>query len=205
MVDLVIPDTQHGLQPDYNGMTNAMSKTATTAANAAATNEATTTAKLGRGPRLSWHRALQRYLVVILLGNLVWEFAQMPLYTIWKTGTWSEIVFAAVHCTGGDILIALSALTLALMIAGNENWPLQKGRIVGGIALGLGVAYTVFSEWLNIVIRAAWAYSDLMPVIAFNGFQVGLSPLLQWILIPLAGFWSASLRDGTAARRLVHP
>ena len=30
----------------------------------------------------------------------------MPLYTLWSTDTVGEIVFAAVHCTGGDILIA---------------------------------------------------------------------------------------------------
>ena len=56
--------------------------------------------------------ALRRYFSVIIPANLIWEFAHMPLYTIWNEGTWGEIVFAAVHCTGGDILIAMSALVL---------------------------------------------------------------------------------------------
>src|SRR3546814_4447745 len=68
----------------------------------------------GTGPG-SWHAALRRYLVAIALGSLTWEVLHMPLYTIWREGTWSEIAFAALHCTGGDILIALSSLTLALL------------------------------------------------------------------------------------------
>lgn len=148
----------------------------------------------------SWYRALRRYLAVILVGNLTWEFAHMPLYTIGWTGTWREIVFAAVHCTGGDLLIALASLTLSLLIAGNDNWPTDRHKSVAVLTIVLGVAYTIFSEWLNIVIRAAWAYSDLMPVLSLYGLDVGLSPLLQWIVVPLIGFWWASrpapLREG---------
>ncbi|MEO6268916.1 MAG: hypothetical protein ABIP08_01280 [Lautropia sp.] len=141
-------------------------------------------------PGRSWRLALRRYLVVILLGNLLWEFAQMPLYTIWSIGTWHEIFFAAVHCTAGDVLIALASLTLALLIAGVDDWPVQRSRHVAAVALVLGLAYTVFSEWINIVIRASWAYSALMPTLNINGFDIGLSPIMQWILVPLAGFWA---------------
>src|SRR3546814_3822737 len=40
------------------------------------------------------HAVLRRYLVVIALGNFVWEMFHMPLYTIWREGTWNEIAFA---------------------------------------------------------------------------------------------------------------
>jgi hypothetical protein len=136
-------------------------------------------------------RALRRYFAVIIPANLIWEFAHMPLYTIWNEGSWGEIVFAAVHCTGGDILIAMSALMLALMLAG-RGWPFvhQARQQVTILAVVFGLGYTLFSEWLNIVIRAAWAYSDLMPIIPV--LDAGLSPVLQWIVIPLTGFWWAS-------------
>jgi hypothetical protein len=62
---------------------------------------------------------------------------------------------------------------------------------VGTATLIFGICYTVFSEWLNVVVRAAWAYSGLMPVIPLLGMDVGLSPLLQWIVLPLAAFWFA--------------
>ena len=143
--------------------------------------------RLPDGPQVqsgAWHPALRSYLGVIGVGNLAWEFAQMPLYTLWRTGTWSEIAFAAVHCTGGDILIALSSLIIAILAVGTGQWPLNRFGAVAAVTVVLGIGYTVFSEYLNIVIRAAWAYSDLMPVVSLSGFRFGLSPLLQWIVIP---------------------
>ena len=137
-------------------------------------------------------RALRRYFSVIIPANLIWEFAHMPLYTIWNEGSWGEIVFAALHCTGGDTLIAMSALMLALMLA-RHDWPFarQTRQQVTVLTVAFGLGYTLFSEWLNIVIRAAWAYSDLMPIIPI--LDAGLSPVLQWIVIPMAAFWWASL------------
>ena len=41
----------------------------------------------------------------------------------------------------------------------------------------------MFSEWLNVVVRQTWAYSDLMPIVPVIG--TGLSPLLQWMAVPL--------------------
>ncbi len=46
------------------------------------------------------------YLVAIALTNIDWEFAHVPLYTLWETGCRGEIILAVFHCTGGDILIA---------------------------------------------------------------------------------------------------
>lgn len=111
----------------------------------------------------------------------------MPLYTLWDTGSAGEIVFAAVHCTGGDILIAMTTLLIPLLIFGvgwPQDWIVVKRVIVSTMILGVG--YTVFSEWLNIVVRKAWAYSELMPVVPI--IDTGLSPLLQWIVVPALAF-----------------
>lgn len=126
----------------------------------------------------------------------------MPLYTLWRTGTSFEIAFAALHCTGGDVLIALSVLMLALFLVGGSAWPAVRNRQVVSLTIVFGLGYTIFSEWLNIEVREAWAYSDLMPVIPI--IDAGLSPVLQWIVIPLAGFRFASaprakFRTGAAA------
>ncbi len=73
--------------------------------------------------RRGWLSLLRHYLLAIAAGNLIWEFAQLPLYTIWRTGTPGEIVFAAVHCTGGDILIAGAALVIFRVdAAGTAAW-----------------------------------------------------------------------------------
>lgn len=114
----------------------------------------------------------------------------MPLYDLWSTGSVNEIVFAAVHCTGGDILIALCALIGALILTQNDEWPTLQKRSTIVITIALGFAYTAFSEWLNIEVRSTWAYSDLMPVIPV--INMGLSPALQWLIIPLLAFRAAS-------------
>jgi hypothetical protein len=133
-----------------------------------------------------WIRALRIYLTAVAVANLIWETLQLPLYTIWQTGTVQTQAFAVVHCTIGDVIIALCALTIALVVAGDGEWPQKRFQHVAVLAILLGLGYTVFSEWLNVVVRASWAYSDLMPVVTAFGLRVGLSPLLQWIVIPTA-------------------
>lgn len=141
---------------------------------------------------LGWLNVLRRYLVAMALGSLIWEFAHMPLYTLWETGRPSEIVFAAIHCSGGDILIAMSALVAALILFGSSQWPDACYRRVGLTTILIGLGYTVFSEWLNIVVRGAWTYRDLMPVIPV--IDAGLSPIAQWIVLPIFAFWWAAHR-----------
>ena len=134
--------------------------------------------------------SLRRYFFVIALLNLVWEFMHLPLYTIWNTGSTQELAFAAVHCTGGDILIAMSTLMFSLLFAG-DGWPQNRSTIHRVVVMTVvaGVGYTIFSEWLNMEVRKAWAYSDLMPVVPV--IDAGLSPLLQWIVVPgLAFVWA---------------
>jgi len=61
-----------------------------------------------------------------------------------------------------------------------------------------GFGYTVFSEWLNVVVRKSWAYSDLMPVISIFGLSLGVSPLLQWMAVPTLALY-VSRRAGASA------
>ena len=129
-----------------------------------------------------------RYLLAILIGNLLWEAAQLPLYTIWRDGSPGQIVFAALHCTAVDLLIASGALLGALLLIGGRHWPQRRFGAVGATAVVGGLAYTVYSEWLNTEIRGTWAYSDWMPTLPVIG--TGLAPLMQWIVVPtLALLW----------------
>jgi hypothetical protein len=134
-------------------------------------------------------RVLRRYLSAIVIGNLAWETAQLPLYTIWYVGTVNEIAFAVLHCTGVDIVIAGSALLAALVIVGGGSWPYTRFSSVGTLAVVFGLGYTVFSEWLNTEIRGSWAYTKWMPTLPLVG--TGISPLLQWMVVPsLALLWA---------------
>ena len=92
------------------------------------------------------------------------------------------------------MLIALGTLVIALIIVGHPHWPARRFWPVAIVSIVLGVSYTIFSEWLNIAVRKSWAYSGLMPIMHFFGFDVGISPLLQWIAVPLLSFWFAHRR-----------
>lgn len=55
-------------------------------------------------PNAGWLAALRAYLAVILVLSLIWETAQLPLYTIWNEGT-----------AGGRVLLqSLSVLEIFL-------------------------------------------------------------------------------------------
>jgi len=127
-------------------------------------------------------QALRVYLALSLVLNLLWETLQLPLYTIWTTGSVREKAFAVVHCAVGDVMIAGLALVAALAVAGSSGWPFRRARQVFAITLMIGIAYTIYSEWLNTTVRQSWAYSPLMPVLPVTG--TGLSPLMQWLVVP---------------------
>lgn len=134
-----------------------------------------------------WLGTLRRYIAIVAAANVAWEIVQLPLYTIWKSGTVGEIAFAVVHCTGGDVLIGTASLLGALLLFGRPGWPNERYAVVASMTVGAGVTYTIFSEWLNTKVRGSWAYSELMPVLPV--LDVGFSPLAQWIVIPGFGFW----------------
>ena len=138
---------------------------------------------------VSWIATFRWYFPLVMLTNLVWETLHLPLYTLWTESTAEYLLFVVVHCTGGDLLIALSALTMALLLVAPAGWPHFGFGRVATVATVFGVGYTIFSEWLNIVVRKSWQYSDLMPVVPI--VDAGLSPILQWVLIPPAMLWLA--------------
>jgi hypothetical protein len=132
-----------------------------------------------------WLATLRRYALFIAPANLLWEALHVPLYSIWNEGTLGEIAFAVVHCTGGDLVIALGCLVTALIVCGGSRWPAERFGAVTASAVILGLAYAAYSEWLNVVVRGSWFYSDLMPAVPPLG--TGLSPLLQWLTLPPLG------------------
>lgn len=132
---------------------------------------------------MRWLDTLRVALLASAIGHFGWEIAQLPLYTLWWTGTAADVAFAVLHCTLGDLVIATSSIVAALMVFG-RGWPSEwtSFRNVMLAATILGLGYTVYSEWLNVTVRETWVYTAWMPRIPPLG--TGLSPLLQWIVVP---------------------
>jgi len=123
----------------------------------------------------------------LMLGlNLIWEIAHLPLFTLWDNPDVMSKSFAVVHCTIGDGMIAVITLLIARLAIGGYHWPQGKYWQVATMALILGLIYTVFSEWLNVNVRQSWGYREIMPTIP--PFGTGLSPLFQWLVLPLVSF-----------------
>lgn len=139
------------------------------------------------------------YLGSLGLLNLLWEVGQLPLYTVWREASPARLFFIVVHCTIGDILIAASVLAIAILLTG-RHWPKPGVRLrIAMLTIFGGLAYTLYSEWFNVTIRKAWTYSTAMPILPPLG--TGLSPLLQWLLLPLLGFCFA-YRQSPVCRKL---
>jgi hypothetical protein len=134
----------------------------------------------------NWLQAVRIYVGTLVLLHFVWEMLQLPLYAVWSNGSYQEIAFAVLHCTAGDLMIASLSLLIALLVVGKFAWPSERFVTVMVTTLGLGVGYTVYSEWMNTTVRKTWEYSNLMPTIPLLG--TGLSPLMQWLVVPTTGF-----------------
>ncbi|MPZ55327.1 MAG: hypothetical protein GEU91_02280 [Rhizobiales bacterium] len=160
-------------------------------------------ARWSDGASAAWLATLRRYLAVAIPANFVWEAAQLPLYTIWYEETPGKIVFAVLHCTGGDVLIAGASLMGALLLFGSARWPDEHHIAVAAPAVAAGLAYTVFSEWHNTEVRGSWAYSSLMPTLPGTG--TGLTPFLQWLVIPIAAFWWACRHRASQFKPIEEP
>lgn len=127
-------------------------------------------------------RPFARWTAIGLVLHLIWELIQLSLYTIWLDPNKAFIAFAVLHCTAGDMLIAAASYLAAAVAVRDSSWVMNKPWRGAAIAIPLGVLYTGWSEWYNVYRAGSWSYLPAMPLL----FGIGLSPLLQWVLVPTA-------------------
>jgi hypothetical protein len=125
-------------------------------------------------------KSLGAWVVASFALNLPWEIAHVPLYSFPADAGWLVIGYDILHCTAGDVLIALCIFLLASVGLYDLAWINRRPWSGAVLAAVMGVTYTAYSEYLNVHVRQSWAYSSLMPLI----FGLGLSPLLQWLVLP---------------------
>ena len=125
-----------------------------------------------------------RYLPWLAGLNLAWELAHTRLYTLWSDASPSYIAFSILHCTAGDAMVGVFALVLALVLVRASALALWRWPRIVLLTMIIGVGYTAFSEWMNIVALQSWTYADSMPVLRAFGLEIGISPLVQWLLLP---------------------
>lgn len=118
--------------------------------------------------------------VIAFVINLIWEAGHVRLYTLWATADGVQIITSVLHCSLGDVLIAIGIHSLAALLLQNAHWPLTKPLPGTVIAVFGATAFTSLSEWYNVYQAGNWNYAQSMPLF----FDIGVTPLLQWILLP---------------------
>ena len=127
--------------------------------------------------------------VFALLLNYPWEFSQVPLFAgMAEAPHWTAIKRCAM-ATLGDIVIMLIAYWFVAVIARSRRWITAPTAAYLTIFVAVGVTITALIERLALrgLWLGGWEYSSLMPVIP--GIGVGLSPLAQWVVLPLLTAW----------------
>ena len=125
-------------------------------------------------------RALAIGLVAYAL-HFAWEMAHGGLFeTMTKLPFWRATAWCA-RAAVWDVVISFASYAAAAVVARDTLWPRTLRAIPLAIYLITGIAITIAIErWALDAGR--WNYASEMPVIG----GIGLSPLLQWIVVPIA-------------------
>ena len=116
---------------------------------------------------------------VAFILNFAWELVQMPLY---KNAPYdlAHIAFCALASVA-DVIMVLLIYSCFALIYKNPLWVkrLTAFRIV--LLMLVGGLGAIVAEVRHLS-AGNWAYDDDMPILPF--LNVGLSPLLQFMLLP---------------------
>lgn len=126
-----------------------------------------------------------------VLLNLPWEFIQVPLFEHMADAAHWQATKLCLRAALGDGLMSVAAYLAAAGLLRDRYWAIDvrlDGRAVAAF-MALPLATTIVIERLALagVWLDGWRYSELMPVVPLIG--VGLSPLVQWIVLPPLALW----------------
>ncbi|MEH6721783.1 MAG: hypothetical protein V7704_23190 [Aurantimonas endophytica] len=119
--------------------------------------------------------------------HFVWEFIQVPTYAGMAEMPHWEAIKLCMSATFGDVGFALTAFWAACLAARSRDWILRPTPFPVTTFVAVGIVLTVGFEYYYTTISLRWTYSDLMPLVPPLG--TGLSPLLQWTVIPPLVIW----------------
>lgn len=127
--------------------------------------------------------------IFALLLNFPWEMLQASLYVGMAQAPHFQAVRACLQATVGDALIMVFAHGTVAVASSSRHWIRSaSGRQLVAFT-GVGIAVTAVIEWLATrgYWVGSWTYLPAMPLVP--GTDVGLVPLLQWLVLPLLTVW----------------
>jgi hypothetical protein len=119
---------------------------------------------------------------IAFLLNLMWESFHAPLYIFKEQSSWSALTTCLLFCAGVDAVMMVFIYWVMALIRQDRRWFL-RGRSVDRALFALAALTLAFaSEYAAVHYRNLWEYSERMPLIPIG--LVGLTPMLQWIILP---------------------
>lgn len=129
-------------------------------------------------------------LIFAFLLNYPWEFLQAPFFEGMAVATHWDAVKVCTRATFGDAAIMLIAYW-SVAVAASDRWWFRapsRERMLGFIAAGVIITVAIEHFATRSMDPAwGWRYADAMPTIPVVG--VGITPLLQWMLLPPLAIW----------------
>lgn len=124
-----------------------------------------------------------------LLLNFAWEILQAPLFVGMAEMPHAQVTKACLQATVGDAVIMLLAYGVVAVVVRSRSWILASKGWQLSLFVAIGVSITAGIEWLATRGHwmASWNYLPTMPLVP--GTDIGLVPLLQWIVLPLLTVW----------------
>ena len=149
------------------------------------------TAKSRAASRGAFVRLAGVWIGVGFLANYVWEMLHMPLYAGMSNG-WVRCA----HAAASDV--AILGFLYGVVAAAAARWLWFRSAIVPrGAALATIGALAALLIELRALAAGEWAYAEAMPLVPALG--VGISPVLQMVVIPLALAWLSRVTTRRAA------
>ena len=141
---------------------------------------------MSRG-RLQPARVLAAFAGFSFLLHFVWEMVQAPLYSNMRQVSHAAAIAICAGATAGDVGIAFVAYAAGALGQRDPIWILHPMARGSWVYLLSGIGITLLFEYLWAGPEGRWIYAPNMPIVPVLG--VGLSPLLQWLLLPPLAAW----------------
>lgn len=156
----------------------------------------------GRTPRAVTGMPEWNVAIFALLLNFPWEVLQAPLFAGMAEAPFFEAIKGCSQGTLGDMVIMLIAYEAVSLVARSRDWVVTPGRRQLALFIAIGVSITAVIE--GLATRGHWVqnwtYSPNMPLVP--GVNIGVTPLLQWVVLPLLVIWFVrrQIQDHAAGR-----
>lgn len=134
---------------------------------------------------MTWFRIPEPYVLLCsFVLNLVWEFLHTPFFVFDQQATPYSLTGCLLFCSGIDSIMTLTAFWVASVFERNRFWFLDMRARQLLLFVGTGLLLALVSEYTAVHYRNIWDYSSWMPVLP--ALNIGLTPFLQWLLLPFA-------------------